>query len=118
MISQNGLKNNFNLEMKNLNSAGKNSSKYKSSPQIELMSIFALNSSFPLIKKEDDFTNFITPKISLKFNPSDMKNHSELDRSVNVENIFHLNRLGLSDSFESGRSLTLGWIIKKKRSGH
>ena len=101
--------------MKNLNSAGKNSSKYKSSPQIELMSIVALNSSFPLIKREDDFTNFITPKISLKFNPSDMKNYTELDRSVNVDNIFNLNRLGLSDSFESGRSLTLGLDYKKEK---
>ena len=47
-----------------------------------------------------------------------MKNYSELDRSVNVDNIFHLNRLGLSDSFESGRSLTLVWIIKRKGGGH
>ena len=114
-ISLNGIRNNFNLEIKNLNSTGKNSSKYKSSPQIELMSIFTVNSSFPLIKREDDFTNFITPKISLKLNPSDMKDYSELDRSVNVDNIFNLNRLGLSDSFESGRSLTLGLDYKKEK---
>ena len=46
IISQNGLKNNFNLELKNLNSAEKNSSKYKSSPQIELMSILRLIAPF------------------------------------------------------------------------
>ena len=75
-----------------MNSIGKNSSNYKSSPQIELMSIFELNSYLPLIKKQDEFTNFLTPKISLKFNLSDMKNHSNLDRSVSVNNIFNLNR--------------------------
>ena len=65
-VSNKGIKNNFNLNLKNLNSIGKNSSNYKSSPQIELMSIFELNSYLPLIKKQDEFTNFLTPKISFK----------------------------------------------------
>ena len=37
-----GLKNNFNLYFKNLNSVGKNVDTYKSSPQIELNSLFEL----------------------------------------------------------------------------
>ncbi len=114
-ISNNGIKNNFNLNLKNLNSLGKNSTKYKSSPQIELMSIFELNTFLPLIKEEDKFTNFLTPKISLKFNPSDMKNHTNLDRTVNVDNIFNLNRLGLNDSFEEGKSLTVGLDYRKEK---
>ena len=44
-----------------------------------------------------------------------MKNYSTLDRVVNVNNIFNHNRLGL-DSFESGRSLTLGLDFKKENS--
>ena len=51
--------NEYNIYLKNLNTIGKNDSSYKSSPQIELMSIFTVNSSFPLIKREDDFTNYV-----------------------------------------------------------
>ena len=37
-----------------------------------------------------------------------MKNHSSKSRTINADNIFSLNRLGIGDSYESGRSLTLG----------
>ena len=37
-----------------------------------------------------------------------MKNYSSSERKINISNIFSNNRLGLDDSFESGRSLTLG----------
>ena len=41
-----------------------------------------------------------------------MKNYTELDRSVNVDNIFI--KCWSSDFFESGRSLTLGLDYKEK----
>ena len=47
-FSKNGFKNNFNIKFKNLNSLGKNVSTYKTSPQIELSSLFEVNSSLPL----------------------------------------------------------------------
>ena len=43
-----------------------------------------------------------------------MKNSNDLDRNINTENIFDLNRLGLDDSFEQGKSLTLGLDYKNK----
>ena len=43
-----------------------------------------------------------------------MKNHSNLDRSVSVNNIFNLNRLGLNDSFEEGKSLSIGVDFRKE----
>ena len=43
-----------------------------------------------------------------------MKNHSSADKIVNNENIFSINRFGLNDSFESGRSLTFGFDYKKE----
>ena len=36
-----------------------------------------------------------------------MKNYSDLDRKINVNNIFSIDRLALN-SLESGRSLTVG----------
>ena len=37
-----------------------------------------------------------------------MKDYSTSDNKIDVNNIFALNRLGLSDTLESGKSITLG----------
>ena len=63
-ISKSGLKNDFNINLKNLNSVGKNNNEYKSSPQIELISMINFNSTLPMMKKDDDYNNFLTPKLS------------------------------------------------------
>ena len=110
-----GFKNNFNLYLKNLNTVGKNDSEYKASPQVELMSIFELKSTLPLLKESKNFDELITPKMSLRINPSDMKNYSTSSRLITAENIFDINRLGLSDTFEAGKSLTLGLDYKKEK---
>ena len=41
-----------------------------------------------------------------------MKNNSTENKKINTGNIFNLNRLGLSDTIESGKSLTLGLDYK------
>ena len=108
-ISNNGIKNNFNLYFKNLNSVGKNDPNYKSSPRIEAMNIFEIASSLPLIKKKENSKEILTPKLSLRLNPNkNMKNYSTSKKSITTSNIFELNRLGLSDTLETGKSLTLG----------
>ena len=114
IISNSGFKNNLNLSFKNLNSIAKNDPKYKTSPQVELMSNFELATSLPLIKENKSSKNFFTPKLSFRFNPSDMKDYSASERKINISNIFSNNRLGLGDSFESGRSLTVGIDYKKE----
>ncbi len=112
-ISDYGLKNNFGIYLKNLNTVGKNNDEYKSSPQVELMSIFEFNSSLPLGKTDLNSEHIIEPKLSFRINPSDMKNYSSTKRIINADNIFDINRLGFNDSFESGKSLTVGVNYKK-----
>ena len=107
-ISNSGFKNNFGINLKNLNSVGKKSSKYKSSLQSELVSLYNLDVSLPLKKNNKKSINYLTPKLSLRFNPHDMKNYSSSARNIDAHNAFAINRLGLSDTFESGRSVTLG----------
>ena len=107
-ITNFGFKNNFGLNLKNLNSIGKKTSKYKSTPQVELVSLYNADISLPLIKKTKKSKNFLTPKLSLRFNPHDMKNYSNSARNIDAHNVFSINRLGLSDTLESGKSLTLG----------
>ena len=113
-FSKNGLIYKFNINLKNLNSVGKNVSEYKSSPQAELMSIFELKSTIPLKKQTEKYLSYLTPKISFRVNPSDMKNHSSADKTLNTNNIFSINRLGFNDSFEAGRSLTIGFDYNKQ----
>ncbi len=114
IITKNGFKNNININLKNLNSIGKNDSEYKSSPQVELMSNLELATSLPMIKSETDFEEYFTPKLSFRVNPSEMKDYSQTEKKINIDNIFSNNRLGIIDSIESGKSLTLGFDYKKE----
>ena len=63
------------------NKIAKNDSKIKSSPQMELGTIFEIQSSFPLIKKNDYYVNTIEPKLSFRVNPSDMNKYTDESRS-------------------------------------
>ena len=113
-FSKFGFKNRFNVYFKNLNTVGKNVDNFKSSPQIDLMNIINLETSLPLIKLTDKFTNILTPKLSFRINPGDMNNATNEDRKLNTNNIFDINRLNLSETFEEGKSLTLGIDYKKE----
>ena len=115
IITDYGFKNGYNIYLKNLNTIGKNDSSYKSSPQMELMSIFELNTSLPMINETERNINYLTPKASIRFNPGDMKDYTSSNRSMNVDGIFDINRLAIDDSFEEGKSLTLGVEYKKTK---
>ena len=114
LYSKLGFVNNFGFYLKNLNATGKNDAKYKSSIQSELLNIYEFNSSMPLINIDEKNNNYITPKVSFRINPSDMKNFSTDSRLITTDNIFDINRLGLTDSYEAGKSLTLGLDYKKE----
>ena len=109
-----GIKNNFGIHFKNLNTVAKNHLTYKSNLQTQLMSIFEARSEFPLIKDTNNFSETITPTISFRINPGQMK--SLKARSVNIDNIFSINRLGLSDAYEKGKSITMGINYKKSKN--
>ena len=115
IVSNLGLKSNYSFTFQNLNSIGKKSTLYKSSPQIELAGLFSGDLTLPLKKKANGYSNLLTPKLSFRYNPSDMKDYSTSDNKIDVNNIFALNRLGLSDTLETGKSITIGFdYIKEK----
>ena len=115
IISNFGFKNNLNAYFKNVNRISKKDQKFKSSPQTELKSIYEINTSLPLSKIGNENIEYIIPKLSFRFNPSDMDDISSSNRSINVDNIFGINRLGLSETFETGKSLTIGLDYKKEK---
>ena len=75
------------------------------------MSLIDLSTSLPLVK-EDEFQKLFNSKMSLKINPSDMKNYTNTDRKINTNNIFSNNRLGFRFELED---LTIGLDFKKKK---
>ena len=110
-----GIKSHFELILTNINTMGKNSAIYKSTPQSELIGIYNYEVSVPLKKSNQNFISTLIPKLSFLANPQEMKNHSGTGRRMNVDNIFNVNRLSLGDSFEAGESATLGVeYIKEK----
>ncbi len=109
-----GLKNNFNIFLKNLNTLGKNDPKYKESVQSQLMGMFEMQSSIPLNKIDEKYNYLFTPKISFRVSPFNMKNYSDANREINTDNIFNSNRIGINDSYEEGKSLTIGINYKKE----
>ena len=114
-FSKNGFKNNLNYFVKNTVSAGKNNAEYDPSPHVKFMNIFEAVSSFPLINRGENYNDYLNPKLSLRINPSDMKDYKNESRKINTKNIFNINRLGLIDTLESGQSLTLGVDYKKEK---
>ena len=114
-ISDIGFNHNFKTIIKNVNSDGKNSSKFKDKNQSEILSMITYDIDLPLIKNSNNFKNLLTPKMSLRFSPNDTKNLKDESRSLNTDNIFSLNRIGYNDTIESGTSLTLGLDFEKKR---
>jgi len=108
-----GLKNNFNLLFKNVNTDSENSKNYKEKLDTKIASLIEYSSSFPLEKKTDSYVNIIKPIISARYSPNNSKKTRDDDRRVNVNNVFNLNRLGLNDSVEGGGSLSFGTEYNK-----
>ena len=54
------------------------------------------------------YSSTLTPLISARYSPNKTKNKSQIDRIMNFDNIFSINRLGQSDTVEGGQSITMG----------
>ena len=107
-FTNNGLKNNYNILFRNVNTESKNSEKYKENLDIKGATLFEYNSSYPLEKITNDYTNVLKPIISARYSPNDSKNSKNDDRRIDVNNVFSLNRLASNDSVEGGGSLSYG----------
>ena len=112
-ISNLGFINNFDLYLKNTNSAGKKDTLYSSNIESDIMGILKFDSVLPLLKSTNMNRQIFTPKISLRINPgNNMDNYSNSQSNITANNVYDINRLGISDVFEAGRSLTFGFDYK------
>jgi len=108
-ISRLGFKNNFELYLKNLNAVGKNDAIYSSNAKIDGMTLLKIDSFFPLLRSKNTIIETLIPKLSFRMNPgNNMDNYSNTSININTNNVYDINRLGLSNDFEAGKSLTFG----------
>jgi len=119
-ISPLGFINKLNLVIKNVTSEGENSSEYKNKFNSENYSSIFYDMSYPMKKQGKFFDNFFTAKGSLMYSPNSNKNLKNLDRKIDINNIFTHNRLSLDNSVEGGQSLTIGgeYSLKGKKTGN
>ena len=119
-ITSLGFVNKFNLLLKNITSEGDNSSNYKNKFSSENYGSLLYDISYPLKKEGKFFDNFFTAKGSLMYSPNANKDLKNLDRKIDINNIFTHNRLSLDDTVEGGQSLTLGgeYSLKDKETGN
>ena len=113
-FSKFGTISNYEFEFKNSLKKGKNSNKYKDDTQSENFAAFIFNSSIPLKKNYENYVGNLSPKINARFSPNKSENLKDLDRKINITNIFSKNRLGLNDTIEGGKSLTVGFDYNLK----
>ena len=103
-----GVKSNYTLLLKNTNTDAENSLKYEQNANHDLLSLFEYNSSYPLKKVTEKYTNILKPKVSLRYSPHNSKNMRNEERRIDTRNIFSLNRISANDTIEGGASLTYG----------
>ena len=107
-INSNGFVNNFNLLFKNVSTDSKNSKDYNNSFRSQNFGSIFYNISYPMRSIKNNYKNLLTGKAMIMYSPNKNKNVQNLDRKLNISNIYSINRLGLSDSVEGGQSLTFG----------
>ena len=111
-INSNGFINKFNFLFKNVTTESDNSNEYSNNFRSQNFGSILYDISYPMKKEGKDFDNFLSGKASFMYSPNKNKNIKNLDRKINIKNIFNQNRLGLSDSVEGGQSVTLGGEYK------
>ena len=110
---QNGLVNEKKFLFKNINTDSNNSTNFKNKQTVELIPTLQTNYFFPLKKETKSFNNIMTPRLSLRISLPTTKDISKNDRTINYDNIYDLNRIGIEETSEGGVSATYGYEYLK-----
>ena len=108
IISEFGFLNNYDFILKNVNNESKNSLNLKNKKESELLSAMMYTTTYPLRKNGKSFDSFFSPKLSMRYSPNNTKNMKNDDRRIDTNNIFSLNRIGVNNAIEGGKSITVG----------
>ena len=106
-INRLGILNSYEFLLRNTNSENKNTS-YKNSKNFYMSGIYQHNSILPLIKEGKFYQKVLKPRISLRAAPRHSKDEKNVERKVDITNIYSLDRVTDNTSVEGGLSLTYG----------
>ena len=112
-INTKGLAYNYNIFLKNPSSYASNSSNFSENENYDLYGTLKLDGSMPLSKQVDNYTHFLKPMASLRYSPNGNKDITSKDILLNYNNVFSLNRIGVSDQVEGGDALSMGLEFKR-----
>ena len=118
-INSNGFVNKINVLLKNVTTESENSNEYSESFRSQNFGSLLYDISYPMKKDGSKFDSFLTGKASFMYSPNKNKNLKNLDRKIDIKNIFSQNRIRLNNSVEGGQSITFGGeyeLIDKKNN--
>ena len=112
-LFDNGLINERTILIKNVNSESRNSNNFKNNSTGTIIPTFQTNYAYPLNKETEEFSNLVTPKFSIRLSLPQLKDVRKIDRTIGYENIYDLDRMGITETSEAGISATYGYEFIK-----
>ena len=112
VINSNGLTTDFDILLKNSNNYSDNSTNYEENFDYNLYGIFKVDHSFPLVKSNKNYTNYLKPIVSFRYSPNGNSDLSNKDVLLNYNSVFDINRIGTTSQVEGGESVSLGLEFK------
>ena len=113
-FTKNGIKNDYQLLIKNHNERNKTGSKNENNSTNKLLSNIMYNLSYPLKKQGKIYDDFLKPTISFRYSPNKTPNMALEDRKLDISNINSFDRISSGSGIEGGQSLTMGMEYTKK----
>ena len=114
IVSSKGISSSYNVFLKNPTSYASNSSNFEENENYDLYGTIKFDGSLPLKKKMDDAIHFLKPIASFRYSPNGNSDISSKSVLLNYNNVFSLNRIGVSDQVEGGESLSWVWNLKEQ----
>jgi LPS-assembly protein len=119
-VSKKGVYSNYEFLIKNSNTNANNSTTLKNKESGYLSGLFQINSSMPLLKNNDTYSESLNPKLALKISPNYSIDNRKNNNPISLSNIYNIERGAVTNTnVESGMSLTYGSeyaILNKKKS--
>ena len=107
----NNLDSDVNFLFRNLNTYGDLSETYKEDSDHKMFGSAMLNLKYPLIKKTETNSSFLTPMISLRYSPNSGLNFKNEKTLISFHDLFKLDRIN-NKTVEDGISTTLAFEYK------
>ena len=82
----------------------------------DLFGTFKFDMSLPLQSKNEIYTNYLTPRMSLRYSPNGNNDISSKDIKLNYNNAFSLNRIRSDSQVEGDEALTIGLEFQKEKN--